>query len=128
MTPEQTIGAAIGALVVIGGGSVALGTLLKRFGIGKCPEECPDPMCKSFVKATKEHSATAESNAKAAADAVIKAEKSIIKLQEGQNHVSEILEQKRIKIEGLQQDTTEIKTDVKWIVREIQKNVLGNRR
>jgi hypothetical protein len=35
--------------------------------------------------------------------------------------VEGILEQKRVKIEGLQTDTTEIKTDVKWIVREIRK-------
>ena len=121
MTPEKIGAAIVGALALIGGVAIMLMKLWSKLGFGKCPEECPDPNCQNFVQETRDNAAAAKENAAAAAVAVVKAEKSIIKLQEGQNHVREILEQKRIKIEGLQQDTTEIKTDVKWIVRELQK-------
>ena len=121
MTPEKVGAAIVGALVLIGGVAIMLMKLWSKLGFGKCPDECPDPHCQSFVKETRDNAIAARENAAAAAIAVVNAEKSIIKLQEGQNYVSEILEQKRIKIEGLQTDTTEIKTDVKWIVRELQK-------
>jgi hypothetical protein len=113
VTPEQIIGATIGALVVIGGGTVAIFSLLKKLGItGSCLGECPDPKCQGFVQETRD-------NAVAAAEAVINARESISALKQGQDDVRVILDRKRIKIEELTESTTEIKTDVKWIVREL---------
>jgi len=100
MTPEQIIGATVGALIVIGGGTIAVLTFLKRFGMSKCPEVCPEPECKAVVGNTHDK---------------------VTVLIEGQNNVKEALENKRKKIEGLQTDTTVIMTDVKWIVKELQR-------
>jgi hypothetical protein len=118
VTPEQIVGAIVGALIVIGGGTMAIFTLFKKFGIGTCPDVCPEPQCQDLVRETRDNAKLAKENAATAADAVVK---SIISLQAGMKSVEGILEQKRVKIEGLQTDTTEIKTDVKWIVREIRK-------
>jgi hypothetical protein len=113
LSHEQIIAAVIGLLAVIGGVIIMLSQIFKKLGIVKCHDVCPEPQCQDLVKETRD-------NAAMAADAVIKSRESIIALQQGQKHVQEALEQKRIKIEGLQKDTTEIKTDVKWIVRELR--------
>ena len=122
MTSEEIGAAIIGGLVLLGGVAIMLGKLWSKLGFGKCPDECPDPHCQSFVKETRDHAADAKTNAAAAAKAVVNAEKSIIKLQEGQDQVREILERKRVKIEALQETSTEIKTDVKWLVNEYRRN------
>jgi hypothetical protein len=75
---------------------------------------CPEPQCQGLVQEARD-------NAAAAKEAVIKSRESIILLQVGMKNVEGILEQKRVKIEGLQTDTTEIKTDVKWIVMELRR-------
>ncbi len=99
MTPQEIGAATIGALVVLGAGAMAVIGFWKKLGIGRCPETCPDSECQSVVQSTHTE---------------------VVKLTAGQNNLKEQLEQKRIKIEGLQSDTTEIKTDVKWIVRELR--------
>ncbi|MHC4707251.1 MAG: hypothetical protein ACYS8I_09220 [Planctomycetota bacterium] len=114
MTPDQIVGATIGALIVIGGGTVGVYTFFKKIGLGKCPDVCPEPQCQGLVQEARD-------NARDAKAAVIKSRESIISIQGRLNNVGQILEQKRVKIEGLQTDTTEIKTDVKWIVRELRR-------
>jgi hypothetical protein len=128
MTHEELGAVIVGILVLVGLAGLGMVGLLKKLGITIGKKECansidgcPDPSCQSFVKETRDNAKLARDNAALAANAVLKAKESIIKLQEGQNNVTKILDQKRIKIEGLQNDTTEIKTDVKWIVRELQK-------
>ena len=115
MTHEELGAAIVSFLVVMGLVGLGIVALFKKFGFGKnCVEACPDPSCQGFVKETRD-------NAALAATAVVQARESIIKLQEGQNYVTKILDQKRVKIEVLQQDTAEIKTDVKWLVQAFRK-------
>jgi len=120
LTPEEIVAAAIGLLVVIGGVTIVLAKLVHKLGFNKCPDECPDPECKNVVAETKTLTETVKNDALEARLAASKARDSIIVLQNDMTHVKNTLEQKRIKIEGLQTDTTEIKTDVKWIVKAIQ--------
>jgi hypothetical protein len=90
------VGAVIAGFVVLGGAIVGIGTIVKKI----IPDKCPDTECQKMLHKT--HAQT-------------------IQLKEGQNFVRDTLEVKRKKIEALQQDVAEIKTDTKWIVSELKR-------
>ena len=108
LTHEQIVLAVIGLLAVIGGVLIVLSQLFKRLNIfsQETPAEivpCP------HIDSVKPVCVTAQSGIS----------DRLITLENGMNVVKETLENKRVRIENLATDVTTIKTDVKWIVREL---------
>ena len=107
MTHEELGAAIIGFLVIVGLAGLGIMGLLKKLGFLKppCSTDCPDPDCKNQLIKT-----------------MGKTHDKVLLLEQGQGFVMKRLEQKRLKIESLQTDTTEMKNDVKWIRSWLEKN------